>query len=49
MMVLGIESLGSRISWVFSSRSSSFSSWEAAAWRAEVEGTRCVEGKEVSR
>ena len=49
MMVLGIESFGSRISWVFSSRSSSFSSCEAAARRAEVEGTRCVEGKEDSR
>lgn len=38
MRVLGTESLVSRISWVFSSRSSSFSLFVAAAATADLEG-----------
>ena len=40
MSVFGIESLDSRISSVFSSRSSSVSLEDAAAFTADVEGTR---------
>lgn len=40
MMVLGIESLDSRISFLEASRSSSFSLLNAAAEMAEVEGVR---------
>ena len=49
MIVFGMESLDSRISWDFCSRSSSFSLEAAAALMAEVEGTRCVDGKADSR
>lgn len=49
MMVFGMDSLGSRRVWVFSSRSSSASLSSEAALRAEEVGTRCVEGKLCSR
>jgi len=49
MIVFLMESFGSRISWDFCSRSSSFSFEEAAALMADVEGTRYVEGKADSR
>lgn len=47
--VLRTESLDSRISFVLSSRSSSFSLLEEAASMADFEGTRWVAGKADSR